>query len=114
MSVLVQAFWLFILHLIADFRLQSDFLARNKAPGSSPVWPWVLGAHAATHAAAVAIVLSPFYGVLEFVAHWLTDYAKSRGFLGREPSAFHLDQALHLGVKGLWLALHANGIDVAF
>ena len=108
MTVFDQLFWLFVLHFIADFRLQSDFMARNKAQGS-PHWPWVLSAHAATHAAAVGIILSPVLGVAEFIVHAATDFLKDRGLLGDETRAFHLDQLFHLAVKIVWLALYNWG-----
>ena len=54
MTPLDQLFWLVVLHFIFDFQLQSDFIARNKSPGSGHVWPWVLSAHAAGHGTGAA------------------------------------------------------------
>ncbi len=112
MTFVEQIFWLTALHFVADFRLQSDFMARNKVQGSSSIWPWVLSAHCATHAAAVAFVLSPALGALEFVSHAATDYLKGRGLFGRGAAAFHVDQIAHLATKFVWLALYWRGPSV--
>ena len=103
--VFEKLFWLVALHFIGDFQLQNDFIARNKAPGRSDVWPWVLGAHSAGHAVLVALVLGPVFGAAEFVAHWVCDYAKSMGWMGGGRTAFYVDQALHIAVKLVWLGL---------
>ncbi|MEM0986866.1 MAG: DUF3307 domain-containing protein [Pseudomonadota bacterium] len=108
LDLLTLAFWLVALHFIADFHLQTDFIVREKAPSGNAIWPWVMSAHAAMHGIMVALVLSPIYGVAEWVAHWLIDYAKSTGRLRSGAWDVHLDQALHLVVKGLWLALYAG------
>ncbi len=102
-SPLELLFWLTAAHFAADFPLQSDFIARNKHPSATPVWGWVLSAHAAVHAAFVGLILSPILGLAEFAAHALTDHAKGQGWLGREPGAFHIDQLLHLAAKVVWL-----------
>ena len=109
LSLFDYVFWLFTLHFIADFRLQSDFIAKNKSPGSTPIWPFVLSGHAATHAAVVGFILSPIFGFAEFVAHAATDCSKDCGFLGRDSHrAFYIDQALHLVTKLVWLILFLN------
>ena len=105
MTPLVFLFWLFVLHFIADFQLQSNYMARNKVPGTSSHWPWVLAAHSAAHGAAVGFLLSPLLGLLEWVAHGVTDTLKSRGALGGPEASFHIDQTLHLAAKGVWLGL---------
>ena len=110
MTPLDQLFWLVVLHFIFDFQLQSDFIARNKSPGSGHVWPWVLSAHATGHAAAVGFVLSPLFGLAEFAVHWLLDFVKARSDHPAKSEkaramAFHLDQALHIASKLLWLGL---------
>lgn len=105
------AFWLLVGHAVADFGLQSDWMAQYKSrhnkdahvlsarPGL--IWIHVLGAHSMMHAGAVALATgSLLLGVLEFVAHFAIDYAKSEGKFG-----FHTDQLLHLGCKVLWFIL---------
>ena len=105
MSPTDQLFWLVALHFVADFQLQSDFIAQNKSPGSNVNWPWVLSAHAAVHAAMVGFVLNPLFGLLEFITHWGLDYLKSKGAIGTGPFTFSLDQSLHIGLKLVWLGL---------
>ncbi|MEL6662103.1 MAG: DUF3307 domain-containing protein [Pseudomonadota bacterium] len=98
-------FWLVALHFIADFQLQSDFIAANKIPGRYGGWPFVMTAHAACHGAAVAVILGPAFGAAEFVSHWLIDYAKSRSHFGDGRTGMVIDQALHLALKLVWLGL---------
>ncbi len=107
-------------HFVADYPLQSEFMARGKnrfrpvdpssiPPGQTPqtVWPWVLTAHAATHAAAVYVVTgSTILTVLELVAHWLIDYGKCANRFG-----IHADQAMHLGCKVVWVLLFFYGAN---
>lgn len=99
-------FWLIVLHFIADYQLQTDFIAANKVPGRYQGWYFVMTAHAAVHGAAVAYVLSPLFGLAEFVSHWLIDTAKSKGFMGGNSlTALWIDQILHISLKLLWLGL---------
>ena len=98
-------FWLFALHFIADFQLQSDFIAANKVPGRHDGWPMIMTAHSACHGAAVAVVLGPVFGAAEFVSHWLIDYAKSQNMFGSARTGMWVDQALHLALKLVWLGL---------
>ena len=105
-------FWLLVGHAVADYPLQSDFIAKAKnrhnpmgfiPAGQTPQvhWPFVLCAHAATHAGAVALVTgSVFLGVLEFVAHTIIDFAKCENW-----TSIYSDQALHVGCKLLWIWL---------
>ena len=102
-------FWLFVGHFVADYPMQSDFIARAKnrhnpmgyIPAGQTLqvhWPWVLSAHAATHAGAVALATgNPLFGVAEFVAHFLIDVAKCENVTG-----IHTDQMLHLACKVVW------------
>jgi len=100
-------FWLIVLHFIADYQLQSDFIAANKVPGSYQAWYFVMTAHAALHGAAVAYVLNPLFGLAEFISHWLIDTAKSKGYMGGSGiRALWIDQSLHIALKLLWLGLH--------
>ena len=100
-------------HFVADYPLQSDFISKGKnrfrpidptsiPPGQVPmvVWPWVLTAHASTHAAAVLLITaSPALALLELVSHWAIDYGKCANRYG-----IHVDQAMHLTCKALWVA----------
>lgn len=102
-------FWLLAGHVIADFALQSDAMAKGKnrhrktepPPGAKyqPTWYYWLSAHSGVHAAAVALATgSVFLGVCEWVAHWVIDFFKCENRYG-----IHTDQALHVGCKLLWV-----------
>jgi len=105
MGVLEQVFWLFAFHFVADFQFQTDYLAKTKIPKNSPTWVWSMTAHSALHAIGVAIILGPLLGILEWIAHWVTDYSKARGHLGTGSVSFAIDQFLHIGTKLVWIAI---------
>lgn len=94
-------FWLLVLHVLADFPLQNDFLAKAKNP-MAPIpgvpWWYCLSAHALLHAGAVALVI-PGAAACEFAAHAMLDYAKCRGWLGAGSRAFIVDQLGHVACK---------------
>ena len=97
--------WLLIGHAIADYALQTEWLARAKQPGGTfegeVIWPGVLACHAGIHAGAVKLATGSWLlAGLEFAAHGAIDYARGRGRLG-----FNADQAAHVGCKVLWAAL---------
>ena len=98
MSIFVA---LIMSHAIADFPLQSDFMAKNKVQGSGIFWPYVLGAHALTHGAGVWMVTGSMWaGLAETGAHWVIDYWKGEKLYG-----LHVDQALHVACKVLWVVM---------
>lgn len=94
-------FWLVVGHFIADYPLQTDFVAKFKSRSASLAavpWYYVMTGHAATHAAAVALATGNIWlGLAEFVAHWLIDAAKCEGW-----TSIHTDQALHIVCKSAW------------
>jgi hypothetical protein len=107
-------------HAIADYALQSDWMAKNKnrhlpAPVGydvtihgpmQTIWPYVLGSHALIHGAFVYIATqSAALGFAEAVAHAAIDFGKCEKKYG-----IHTDQALHLACKALWLILWARGM----
>lgn len=107
-------FYLLVGHAVADYPLQSDFMAKEKnpwakidmsrvPPGQFPTvfWPWVLSAHALVHGGAVALATgSVWLGLAETVCHWLIDLAKCANYTG-----IHSDQAMHVACKALWVLL---------
>lgn len=111
MTILEITILLFAGHFVADYPLQSEFIAKGKnrfravdpatiPPGQTPmtVWPWVLTAHAATHGAAVFLITgSTLLLCLEVVSHWLIDYGKCANRYG-----IHTDQVMHLLCKVAW------------
>lgn len=118
--MLSQLFLLVVGHAVADYPLQSDFMAREKnpwlpqdparvPPGQKPVvfWPWVLSAHALIHGGAVMLITgSALLGVLETLCHWCIDLAKCAGWTG-----LNTDQCLHLACKVVWLLMLAAGVS---
>lgn len=104
--------WLLVGHAVADYWAQSDALAQMKnrnrpntrvPPGQKPqvMWPYALTAHAMMHGAAVAFITgSVVLGLAETVGHWVTDFGKCENWYG-----IHVDQAIHVAQKVLWLCL---------
>lgn len=96
---------LLIGHAIADYALQTEWVARAKQPGfrfgGEVIWPGVLACHAAIHAGAVKLATGSWpLACLEFAAHAAIDYARGRGRL-----SYNADQMAHVGCKVLWTAL---------
>jgi len=106
MPTLHLIWWLIVAHVLCDYHLQGDFLARGKnVRNPIPGVPWYqcLAAHALIQGAGVAVVTgNPFLGGLEFGAHWVIDYLKCSGKIG-----FNCDQVLHVACKLAWVALMA-------
>ena len=78
-------------------------MAVEKSPGRDLTlcWGWWLGAHAATHGFAVALLTGiPVLGVLETLLHAIIDWAKIRFRF-----SLTLDQILHLSCKFIWVFL---------
>lgn len=97
-------FW----HCLADYPLQGDFLAKAKNPAAPiPGVPWALAlaSHAMIHAGGVLwLTGSLWLALAEFVGHCLIDLAKCRGRI-----TFAADQALHVAMKLVYVALIAVG-----
>lgn len=93
-------FWLFVAHCVADYPLQTDFMALRKIPANSLKeipWYYVMTAHAGVHAGAVALATNPLLGLCEFVVHWCIDDLKCAKLID-----IHVDQALHIFCKVGW------------
>ena len=91
-------------HMLADYPLQGDFLAKaknrhNPVPGVP--WYWAMGAHTTIHAGFVFIITgSAALAVAELLIHWLVDDYKCAGWL-----SFDADQFIHLFCKAGWAAM---------
>lgn len=90
-------------HLIADYPLQGDFLAKGKDPDGplKGFFPWThaLGAHAGIHAGFVLLFTGSLHcACIEFIAHAFIDYGKCKKYIG-----LNTDQALHVACKVLYL-----------
>lgn len=102
---------LLIVHAIADYPLQGDWLSKAKnhrlslVPGEC-IWPGALASHAAIHAGGVWLVTgSAALAVAEFAAHATIDFAKCDGRL-----SYNLDQGLHVACKIAWAAVLVSGV----
>lgn len=104
-------FALVVWHVLADYPLQGDFLAKAKnrtAPVPGVPWWQALGAHSLIHAAGVACIThSAWLALVEFCAHAWIDDMKCRGRI-----TFNVDQAMHIYCKALW-ALIACALQAA-
>lgn len=102
-------FLLMVVHALADYPLQGDFLARAKnhaAPIPGVPWWQAMGAHSLIHGGGVAIVTGSLYlGLAECVAHFLIDRAKCAGRIG-----YNMDQALHVACKLAWIGFLAMDV----
>ncbi len=92
---------LIFFHLLADYPLQGDFMARAKNPlHPLPHTPWrlILLSHATIHGGFVFLATGSLtLATLELATHHVIDEAKCRGRL-----TYAQDQALHLACKLLW------------
>lgn len=89
---------LVVVHVLADFPLQGDYLARQKvrrtASGRAE-WAVALSAHSVLHAGGVWVVSGSLaLGFVELVLHALIDCLK-----GEEKIGLVADQSLHLLCK---------------
>ena len=93
-------------HLVADYPLQGDAIARGKNRSMDPAlfgvpWFYWMASHAATHAMMVGLLTqNVIAGGFEFVAHFLIDHGKCEKMYG-----IHADQILHVFCKILIVAL---------
>ncbi|NRB46017.1 MAG: DUF3307 domain-containing protein [Verrucomicrobiales bacterium] len=92
-------FALIIAHVLFDYPLQGEFIAKYKnrhyeGDGTEPslLWAHCLTAHSLMHAGAVwAITGSFIIGVIELILHWIIDFIKCEGI-----TSIHSDQTLHV------------------
>lgn len=112
-----QAFFALVIgHAIADFPLQGEFLATGKnrrfllhlQDPSRPVsiWTVCMSAHCLVHSGAVWLITgSSLLAAIEFVIHWLIDFAKCEG-----KTSFHVDQLLHIICKAIYVIVAYAGL----
>jgi hypothetical protein len=87
-----------VMHVLADFPLQGDYIAKQKArrqADSYSVWIVALTAHCVIHAGAVWLVSGSLaLGGVELMLHALIDIGK-----GEEKFGLVADQLLHVACK---------------
>lgn len=98
-------FKLLVGHALADFSLQSDFIARMKNRWNdntgTGMWFYVLSSHALTQGGFVFLATgSVGLGIAETVLHWWIDFAKCEQMI-----SLHMDQVLHVLCKVVWAVL---------
>lgn len=101
-----KIFELLVGHALADFALQSDWMAKNKNRNNkssyipegqkyTPTWFYVLSAHALIHGGVVYLITGNIvFGVFETILHWMVDFIKCENKLNP-----HEDQLIHIGWK---------------
>ncbi len=100
-------------HALADFSLQTEWVATNKnrhvrdqyppekRAGMQVIWPYLLTAHSLHHGLMVYLITQRFsLGLAETLVHWLSDFAKCESWFG-----FHADQFVHAAFKVIWVLL---------
>jgi hypothetical protein len=89
-------FLLIVGHAVADFGLQSDWMAINKRTSRI-----VRLMHSLIHGGATCLVLGAGYGLAETAAHYLID---SLTIHGKRPSLL-VDQSMHIACKVAYFAV---------
>jgi Protein of unknown function (DUF3307) len=102
-------FALAVAHALADFPLQGNFIATQKARSSADSrgeWIVALAAHSVIHAGGVWLVTGSLaLGGVELVLHSLIDLGKGESKFG-----FVTDQIFHVTCKLAYTVLLANDI----
>jgi Protein of unknown function (DUF3307) len=100
-----------VMHALADFPLQGDYIAKQKARPQADnfsVWVIALSAHCVIHAGGVWLVSGSLaFGLAELGAHALIDGFKGEGKIG-----IVADQVLHLACKAVYAVLLTIGFGV--
>lgn len=103
-TVLTKFFFLLFAHALADYSLQTDFIATGKnrhTPNPHVPWYYIMVAHCMLHAGFVTMFTGSLWlGVAEFLLHFLLDVLKCEG-----KTNIHVDQGGHVACKLLWAIL---------
>jgi hypothetical protein len=90
-------------HAVAEYPLQGDFLAANKARTGPNYVPWwqALIAHSFIHGGFVALITGLWWlGAAEVIAHAITDHLKCEKHIG-----LNTDQIIHVACKVIWCGI---------
>jgi hypothetical protein len=94
-------FALLIGHAIADYPMQSDWMAKNKSHKNFDHWGIVLAMHCLIHGGAVWLFTGSYIlGVIEVIVHYFIDILKNLGRID-----FAEDQILHIVSKIAYVAV---------
>ena len=97
-----------VIHALADFPLQGEYLARQKSrkrADSGSEWVIALFAHCVIHAGGVWLISGSLaFAAAELILHGLIDFGK-----GEEKFGLATDQVLHLVCKAAYALLLAKG-----
>lgn len=100
-----------IMHALADFPLQGDYLAHQKSRKHATTrsdWIVALSAHSLIHAGGVWLISGSFaIAIAELILHSLIDMGK-----GEEKFGIAMDQLFHLLCKLAYVLVLANGLGV--
>ena len=81
-------------HYLADFALQDDFMAKNKADaGKTAMGFHVLTAHAAIQGLVAGVISESLtIGLIVAITHWIIDFGKAT----KQWYGINVDQFLHI------------------
>ena len=115
--ILDKLFLLFAGHLLADFPLQDDHMAKTKnrhykpdyipeGQKPTPIWFYSLTAHALIHGLVVYVITGRLGASLQMsVNHWILDFLKCENITNP-----HVDQLLHyIMIFIIWMGLTQSG-----
>jgi|SRR5271156_5963851 len=102
---------LIMAHFVADYPLQGEFLAIQKNPWlaeDKKFAPWyqAMVAHCFIHAGFVFIITNNIWiGLVELIAHFITDSAKCKGRIN-----YNQDQFIHIAWKIMYVIVILENI----
>jgi hypothetical protein len=108
MEFFTLLFLLVVVHMLADYPLQGQFLSEAKNPNTvlgKMYWPHALAAHAFIHGGGVFLLThSLWMSLAEVVIHAVTDWLKCHRRI-----SMNVDQAIHIVCKIVWAGLTVWG-----
>lgn len=104
-------------HMLADFPLQGDYIAKFKNPEwykernwIEERWWYIMSAHCMIHAGFVGLITGIWQlGAVEFVWHFIIDLAKCKGKIG-----YMTDQTLHILCKVFYVIVIYSATSAGF
>ena len=103
--------WIVVVHFVADYLLQTEWMGVNKSSSLT-----ALGSHIAIYTVVLMLAIDPVWGLFNGIVHGVIDYGSSRWskrlWVNKEYSSFFtvlgFDQLLHLMILFVsykWLVL---------